>query len=518
MPVLRYRMLVLALLYGWCSHLLAGTNIFGPKTYTQTSGKPPIHEVTIDVPLESRCDGKAIYLLSVQNDRVTSARVSFNGALVFTDSDFQSKRTLLEAPISVTDSNQLAIELKGGPQGSSLTIVVRKEIEQPLAPAMSYTLTAKQQTFNESFAADPAGTYLLWIENPAAASRIKSGSVVLNGVEVISEKELTGATNVFRRPVVLDAVNTVRIALKGDAMNSVTVGFRQLLDEGSCGGAEVRIDSPEDATVVNDSEVVVRGTATGPPDVGISINGNPVNVDLGHAGTPADPFSWFGVLSLADGPVVLRAVIRTASGQTNFAQRQISVAADPAAMRLNPSRELEIAPATIGFTVDNLPEEIERVETDLDGDGIYELSGPELPPLSVDYAAPGLRSVTLRVTEQSGIVRIATAWVSIVEFGQMDVLLKQRWDEFRAALARGDVAAAKTLIAGAAARETYGKVLSELPGRLTAIAESMAGILPVYIRPEFAKYLLTRVENGRDVGYYVYFVRDADGLWRIAQF
>ena len=47
---------------------------------------------------------------------------------------------------------------------------------------------------------------------------------------------------------------------------------------------------------------------------------------------------------------------------------------------------------------------------------------------------------------------------------------------------------------------------------------AFATIDAIWIRAGMAHDLGTRLENGRTMGYHVYFARDAKGLWKVLQF
>jgi hypothetical protein len=223
------------------------------------------------------------------------------------------------------------------------------------------------------------------------------------------------------------------------------------------------------------------------------------------------------VIDPEEGSLMLVATVRTAAGLTATDERQVTVEPTAEAMALIALTPAGVAPETVRFRLKNMPEGATRYEVDYDGDGAFEVVAAMLPPLAVTYTTPGLRVVAVRVTNAGG-EHIAKAPVNVVEFGTIDAVLKQRWNAFRSMLAVRDVGGALQLISGDAARAKYGRALATLAGRLPAIATTMAPLDPVFIRGTFAEYLITRIEDGLEHGYYVYFVRDADGIWRIAQF
>jgi hypothetical protein len=503
-----------ALILGFASLTHASTNFFGPKAYTIDTGKPQTFIESIAVSSAARCDGKATFILAVTNHGVASARLVLNGTQVFGENDFKAPAGNMEAWVSLSDANNLTVELKGGNPGSSIDVVIRKEIELTLVTTR-YTLSDKEGDFHDAMTVAPAGgAFVLEVEN----SGVKSGSIKINGLEVVSEKELTDKTVRLRKNVILLASNDVQLHLKGDRGSFAVVTFGRLSDESAC-GLRVTIESPVEGATITSSALFAFGTATGTKDEGVMVNGQPADLDLAHAGTPGDPFRWSSRVDLNAGPATITAVLRNGAGQNaSVADRHVTYAPDENGLALIPNMSAEVTPATIEFEIRNAPVALARLEVDLDGDGIYERLFSSIPPLTATYNTPGLKRPSIRVTDANGIVTTATTFVVMNDFGTLDTLIQQRWTDFRNALQRQDVLAAMTYFASDAPQAKYERALNLLFSHLSEVAAHLNGILPVTIRPEYATYLITRNEGSLTAGYYIYFVRDTDGVWRIEQF
>jgi hypothetical protein len=89
------------------------------------------------------------------------------------------------------------------------------------------------------------------------------------------------------------------------------------------------------------------------------------------------------------------------------------------------------------------------------------------------------------------------------------------WDGFRAALARGDADGALRAIT-LEERERYRRVLTALGGDLGALAAELEALTPAVVQPGYATGTTVRVRDGVTEGVVVHFLRDADGIWRIA--
>ena len=68
-------------------------------------------------------------------------------------------------------------------------------------------------------------------------------------------------------------------------------------------------------------------------------------------------------------------------------------------------------------------------------------------------------------------------------------------------------------------KELYQDMYSDLAAELPGVVSSMSPPELVFTRGGYAKYRVTRNQNfnGQDmtITYYIYFVKDSDGLWRI---
>ena len=88
----------------------------------------------------------------------------------------------------------------------------------------------------------------------------------------------------------------------------------------------------------------------------------------------------------------------------------------------------------------------------------------------------------------------------------------------KAALSSLETANALKCISNAS-KETYTQVYSDLSAQLPGIIANMQDIQLIYVQDRLAKYRIRRVHNidGQNVTltYYIYFVKDVDGKWKI---
>ena len=95
--------------------------------------------------------------------------------------------------------------------------------------------------------------------------------------------------------------------------------------------------------------------------------------------------------------------------------------------------------------------------------------------------------------------------------------LGDKWNAMKAALRRGDVDAALQFIR-IDSRQRYREMFTHLTVDLAQIDTVLTDIKPVKIDAMGAEFEMLRVEDGKTYSYFVLFVRDYDGIWRVKSF
>jgi len=99
----------------------------------------------------------------------------------------------------------------------------------------------------------------------------------------------------------------------------------------------------------------------------------------------------------------------------------------------------------------------------------------------------------------------------------LDQVLIAKWTALKDALRAGDVPRAVEHIA-VSARDDYRAMLTGLGQQLTQIDLILTDISAVSFDANRAEYQMIRVDGGTRLSYFVLFVRDLDGLWRLKFF
>lgn len=104
---------------------------------------------------------------------------------------------------------------------------------------------------------------------------------------------------------------------------------------------------------------------------------------------------------------------------------------------------------------------------------------------------------------------------------KVDKELKTTWHDMKSALINKNIQKAIEYY-HVGTKENYREIYNAFGDKLPEIARDLGDIQPVYIKDNEAKYRLRKEETygGKrvDVTYFVYFVKDSDGNWKILRY
>ena len=383
--------------------------------------------------------------------------------------------------------------------------------------------TEKPVTVTDTFTVcDEAGQFTIAVDNgPGGEPMVSSGTIHVNGVEIIRQADFSQQVARIERPLtgLTTMPNTLEVRLGSNPGAMIALS---ILAVQTC-GPEIRFTSPVSGSLVHDpalvveGEVAAQGVAAVHLSTAVALAGGPFQWPLPVA---VNGGRFAARVGLMPGPNELLARVTDATGRWAETTLLLTFEPDPPGYDTAPDPDVHprsgFAPLAVTFGAGQAADPtVTLVDLDIDGDGQAEfgLTDFAAPPHRIVYTYPteGLYVATLVVQDQTGQSRTTRVPIHVIPQPDLPVI----WDSFRAALSRGDVDGALQWVA-AEARERYGRVLTDLQGDLSNIATALGTLTTHVISPEYATASVSHSGPAAVTTYLVTFVRDDDGVWRIA--
>ena len=269
-------------------------------------------------------------------------------------------------------------------------------------------------------------------------------------------------------------------------------------------GASVTVTSPAPGAVIASDSVTVSGTFSGPNNSGIAANGV-------VAAIVGDTFVASNV-PLQPGGNTLTVTLTTPNNQT--ATQTLSVTSTgPAVIEVLASPTQGVAPLSVTFTINNRTgNAIQSVQADYSGTGGFATVDPRT--LSNTYTASGIYQATFIIIDSTGASYQQSVPISVQDTAQIDQMLQTAWWGFATSLATRDTAQALQYF-NAQAQQKFQSVFQTLATDLPQIVSSFSAPQLVSVTSDVGEYAINRTIDGVDRIFFVYFLRDVDGVWRI---
>ena len=271
----------------------------------------------------------------------------------------------------------------------------------------------------------------------------------------------------------------------------------------------VQITEPSPGSTVTADSVLVRGLVdAGGLEVGVTVNSSPAAV-VGN--------TFAAIVPVTPETTTLTAVATTVGGASATQSVGVTVATAPTpAVMLRASPASGVAPLQVSFSLVGGPVPT-AVELDREGDRLIEFTGTSLEGQSFTYAQAGVYTPSATITDSDGNRFTAGTVVQVYDRAGLDNVLQSKWTGMRGALREGRIEEALEFIAQDF-REEFRLDFTALAPFLPTLGQELEGIRFVAIRGHRTQYELLSTEDGVTFSYNVEFIRDVDGIWRIAFF
>ncbi|MDF1536335.1 MAG: hypothetical protein P1S46_07520 [bacterium] len=353
------------------------------------------------------------------------------------------------------------------------------------------------------------GSFTLALENGSAAGdSLASAAVVkVNGFTVIKVSDLNQQVTYLERdlaPYVNKGENVLEVEVRSIPSSYITISINgvYLLD--------VQVTEPAVGSSLDANKATVQGMWEAyTDDVGIEVDG-----------VPADLSGQFFVASnipLVTGTNTLTATIATFEYITVTATVEVTTTGESPSVELSSNINSGVPPLTVSFSPDVRGIEAVEYRYDLDGNGTVDETRTTDSSVQFTYTYMGVFTAEVVVVDVGGIERTGFTTVTVQDRTVADALFTGRWNDFRGELSNSDIEGAVDKFSPYSA-DRYQKIFTTIQSALPQMAADMADIEIIYVKGDSAKYRLRREENGQLVTYYLYFMRDPDGIWRIHKF
>lgn len=399
------------------------------------------------------------------------------------------------------------------------------------------------QVFTDTFSADRDRGWLI-VENGDTRGhhRVSGAVITLNGKKVFGPWAFNHHDRRHKSHVHLRENNTVSVKVHGRPGSYLTIWVMQDAP------IELTITSPENGATVSGLFLRVEGTIMHPLGSETGIIVYPHNKGekpiYPHHGKPSGkghhhPYhfkdSSLGVAAMVYGDQFVASHVPVQEGRNVLAVIAIDTDSNVAAtsvkvtvvipedyIRITADTEMGISPLETTLRIEGTFSFTHDPSLTYTGPGDVEVIESLTPTeYRVRMTAEGIYYFTAEATGPDTTTYTDTVSIMVLNKEELDALLRTKWEGMKAALINQDLEPALKYFAEDT-QGLYRDIYTALGDRLPQIIQDMQEIQLIYAEGRLAKYRIRRnEEHGGQVypiTYYIYFVRNGDGLWKIYRY
>lgn len=173
---------------------------------------------------------------------------------------------------------------------------------------------------------------------------------------------------------------------------------------------------------------------------------------------------------------------------------------------------------TLSATTNLVRPPARKYSWDLNGDGYFEIDCVSAAQVAASFTNPGIYLVTVKVMDQFGNNYTDTNIVNVLNDSVMNIC-NDIWNRVKTALSVSDSETALNNIS-ASSHDMYEYNFNLMQAYLPTISSEMeigAGdnLVVLDIGDNLARFELRKSEGGVEDAYYIEFVKDYDGVWKL---
>ncbi|MFH1674410.1 MAG: hypothetical protein ABIF87_13415, partial [Pseudomonadota bacterium] len=456
------------------------------KENTSTTSITVTCTKAVHIAITSPAAGATIYRPEVTVEGTYEAEANDIGIVVngitvtVTNGTFSASIPLSEGQNTITAT---ATDEYGQTASDSITVTLIY-----LTPTVSISATPETIQVGES-------ATLSWSSTNADTAGIEPGigPVDPNGSTTVSPTEITTYTITAKGP-------------GGTATVSVTVTVISPIS--------LQITSPSDGEWITGPDILVQGTLTNATgnETGVTVNGIMATVYGDHFMANHVP--------LQEGENTLTVTATDIDGNTASASTTVYVETTGDYIRITANPVSGISPLETTLSIDGSFSFTESSLT-CTGPGDVEFLGSTSDEYNVRMTVEGIYYFTAEVTDDQSNTYTDTVAIIVLDEAELDALLSAKWNGMKQALVNGDIEGALEYF-HEKSRAKYGEIFTLLQDEIGGVFSSLGDMELIYLKETMAKYRIRRYQTieGQDkwVTYYIYFVKDPWGIWKIRSF